>query len=319
MNKVLVVGSGYMAGEYLKVLDSLKFDVVVVGRGTAKVDKLKSEYPQFDFHSGGIEEFVASGGEIPTVAINTSTITQLKSSSICLLGAGVKKILIEKPGDIFIEGISQLNEIARKANASVYIAYNRRFYTSVLQLQKELNEDGGAIGTHFEFSEWIHTIDPGTFDVDSLSRWIMSNSSHVIDTVFHLIGLPSQLHAIVKEQDQIEWHRSGSVFFGCGVSEKDIPFTYHSNWNAPGRWAIEIWTRKRRFYLKPMEKLAVQLKGSVSINEFPINDSIDTEFKPGLFLQTKNFMEGKLDEFCTIEEQHLNMQKIYSKISGYPA
>ena len=128
-----------------------------------------------------------------------------------------------------------------------------------------------------------------------------------------------QLHAMVQGKDEIEWHRSGSVFVGSGLSEKNIPFTYHSNWNSPGRWAIEILTRNRRFYLKPLEKLFVQLKGSVQVNEFPIDDSIDKEYKAGLFLQTQKFLANELSGFCTVDEQKQHFKNIYAKIAGYQA
>lgn len=315
-NRVLVVGSGFMASEYLKVLSALECDVVVVGRGEEKIRLLETEYPQFTFHIGGLEGFIKNRSDLPEYAINTANIDQLKSTTCLLLQAGIKNILVEKPGDIYEEGLREIAALTSVSNSNVLIAYNRRFYSSVLALMKEAAIDGGVTSAHFEFTEWVHTIDPKHYGEEALTKWILSNSSHVIDTTFAIIGMPQTLHTIVRGQDNLNWHPSGTVFVGSGLSEKNIPFTYHSNWEGPGRWAIEISTNKRRFYLKPVEKLHQQLKGSVQVNDVDVDDKLDIEFKPGLFLQTKYFLNQQFDGFQTVHGQLIAIEA-YDRIGGY--
>ena len=60
---------------------------------------------------------------------------------------------------------------------------------------KIVQQDGGIISVHFEFTEWIHTINPEDYDDESLNKWIIANSSHVIDTVFYLIGNPKIINS----------------------------------------------------------------------------------------------------------------------------
>jgi len=315
-NRVLVVGSGFMAAEYLKVLVNLNWDVVVVGRGEEKIMILKKEYPQFTYHKGGLEEFLKNQTDLPEFAINTSNINQLKITTCLLLQSGIKNILVEKPGDIYEDGLREIAVLEVKNNAKVLIAYNRRFYSSVLRLMKEAVVDGGVRSAHFEFTEWVHTIDPKHYNEEALLKWILSNSSHVIDTTFSIIGNPQILNTIVQGQNYLDWHPSGTVFVGSGVTDKNIPFTYHSNWEGPGRWAIEISTKKRRFYLKPMEKLQQQLNGSVQISDVEVDDKLDIEFKPGLFLQTKNFLDKQFEGFQTVHSQVIAIE-MYYRIGGY--
>ena len=78
---------------------------------------------------------------------------------------------------------------------------------------------------------------------------------------------------------------------------------------------IEV-AKKRRFYLKPMEKLLEQKLNSVQINEVKINDNLDIQYKPGLFLQTKSFVENDFTFFLSIKDQITAMNH-YSIISGY--
>ena len=74
---------------------------------------------------------------------------------------------------------------------------------------------------------------------------------------------------------------------------KNALFSYHANWEAPGRWSVEILTPKHRLYFKPMETLQIQEIGSVAVNPVQIDDTLDKEFKPGLYLQVKSFLDGK--------------------------
>ncbi len=305
-----------MAREYLLVLKHLNFDCIVVGRSEQKIETLKSEFPDFSYFSGGILSYLKDINTVPEFAINAVSINQLESTSIELINAGVKNLLIEKPGSLSISGLQNINYYAKKNGVNVSVAYNRRFYSSIRELRNQLDIDGGVISVHFEFTEWVHTIDTETYEPEGLEKWILSNSSHVIDTVFHIIGLPVKLQPIIMGKGKISWHPSGSIFIGSGISNKGIPFSYHSNWLAPGRWSIEVLTQNRRFYLKPMEKLHVQLKGSIQVNEFGIEDEMDFRFKPGLLLQTKAFLNLETDKLVSISEQ-IEMMHFYDMIGGY--
>ena len=315
-SRVLLIGSGFMAREYLKVLASLGNEVIIVGRSDEKIQALKGDYPNFEYFSGGLNKFLGQHSDIPEFAINAASINQLRSTSILLMDAGVKYIMLEKPGELSLLGLNEIKLKSIECSADVLIAYNRRFYSSISVLKEQVEIDGGITSAHFEFTEWIHTMDPNIYDSEALKKWIISNSSHVIDTAFSLIGIPKELKAFVCGKDAITWHPSGSIFTGSGISEINIPFTYHSNWEGPGRWAIEISTRKRRFYLKPMEKLQQQIKGSVQITDFELEDHLDQEFKAGLFLQTQSFLNGKFDQMINIDGQ-VKMYSFYCSIGGY--
>jgi hypothetical protein len=56
--------------------------------------------------------------------------------------------------------------------------------------------------------------------------------------------------------------------------------------------------------------------GSIIIKDVEEKKKIDKDFKPGLFLQTKSFLDRDDSLFCTLSEQVENI-RIYSKIAGY--
>lgn len=313
---LLVIGSGGMAAEYLKVLRSLGRTADIVGRGASNLNKLKESYPENNYYYDGLDSYFNNQKHVPQFAINTVNVEYLGAISEKLLIHGIKYLLIEKPGDLDLNQLKHVSKISRDKGSEVYVAYNRRFYSSVTSLISEVKKDGGITSVSFEFTEWAHTFGPDTHSLAALNKWVLSNSSHVIDTVFYLIGEPKKLSSYVNGINNIEWHPSGSIFTGSGISVLNIPFTYHSNWNGPGRWAIEVITNKRRFYLKPMEKLHVQEIGSVALHDFKIDDALDISFKPGLYLQTKAFLDLKKQRLQTIENQ-IHVMKFYEEMAGY--
>tara|TARA_Y100000590_G_scaffold141270_3_gene162064 strand:- start:7964 stop:8938 length:975 start_codon:yes stop_codon:yes gene_type:complete len=315
--KVLVVGSGYMATEYAKVLTGLNIEYEVVGRGVSNCEKMESEF-SVKVHSGGIEHFLSNNilSEYSHI-INTVNINFLNETTQSLINAGAEKILLEKPGDLNISGLKKISDLSKMNGAEVLIAYNRRFYSSIEKLKNLVKKDGGIKSIHFEFTEWIHTIKESDYDKKSLNKWIIANSSHVIDTVFYLIGNPKIINPNIMGKSKISWHPSGSIFTGSGISTENIPFTYHANWLSSGRWNIEILTNRRCFYLKPMEILQNQRIGSIKINKVKINDNIDIKYKPGLYRQTLNFTENNFKNFCTVEDQIERIKNIYNKIGNY--
>ena len=114
----------------------------------------------------------------------------------------------------------------------------------------------------------------------------------------------------------LSWHSSASRFFGAGISEKNIPFTYGADWQASGRWGIDILTKKNRYILRPMEKLQVTPLGSSSIEDVILSTDLDDKFKPGLYSQCNNFLNHNFTYMCSLHEQILAFP-VYSQIAGY--
>ena len=93
-------------------------------------------------------------------------------------------------------------------------------------------------------------------------------------------------------------------------------FSYFADWEAPGRWGIEVMTRKRRLIFRPMEQLQVTSLGSVKVESVELSDQLDKDFKPGLYRQTQSFLAGDVERFCSLAEQ-VEHAKFYSQVAGY--
>ena len=310
--KVLLVGTGYMGREYAKVLNALQMRYDVVGRGQENCGAFSKLYPSVRVFAGGLKSFKFQ--EKYSHAIIASSVDSLFENSLTVLEHGIKKILLEKPGGINLSQIRKLSQESEKNRAVVLIAYNRRFYSSVRAAKQLIDEDKGVLSFNFEFTEWPHTIEALAISDDIKQNWFLANSTHVVDTAFYLGGKPADLKTY--SAGSLPWHKSSAIFAGAGISETGALFNYHANWKAPGRWSVEILTEKRRLILRPMEILQMQLPRSVAINEIPLDDRLDKEFKPGVYLQTKNFLEEQHGDFCTIREHEQLVEKTYNKISS---
>lgn len=305
-----------MGVEYAKVLNALHVEYMAIGRG----EQSASDFEEQTGHKavrGGLANFLLTFPDKPDCAIVSVGIEALTETCIALLDYGVKKILQEKPGFGWACEIDRLVESVLKEKATVVLAYNRRFYSSVLKAEEIIKEDGGVSSFNFEFTEWSHVIAPLSKTQVEHHTWFMGNSSHVIDTAFYLGGSPKEFCSYHSGENELEWHPSGTTYAGAGISEIGALFSYQANWSAPGRWVVEILTKKHRLYFKPMESLQIQNLGSVVVNPVEIDNKLDVDFKPGLYLQTKAFIDNDFSRFCTIEEQKQNMENYYLKMSNY--
>jgi predicted dehydrogenase len=312
MNTILLIGTGQMAIDYTKVLQSINNKLIVVGRGSesAKVFKEKTGYSPV---TGGIDLYLSENEiSIGTIAIIATGIENLMTCMLQLLNKGIEKILVEKPAAISIEELLEHEKLLKPYENSVFVAYNRRFYASVIEAQKLIAEDGGLESMHFEFTEWAHTIEPLKKAEGVKKNWFFANSTHVVDLAFFIAGRPKVLKSFSKS-GKLDWHNKTN-FVGAGETEKGVLFSYISNWESAGRWAIELLTQNRRIYLKPMEDIHVQQKGSINVIKHDLDLSLDEKYKAGLFKQVEAFISGDNNRLPTIKDHFYNSKIIYATI-----
>lgn len=312
-NTVLLVGTGPMAIEYTKVLTSMGCDFCVVGRGEDSAQKFKEETGKTAI-TGGIDDWLKKNAGFKTKAIVAVTVKELGNVTLSLLKRGFTSILVEKPGGLNPKQIQAVAKEAKVRKAKVYVAYNRRFYSSVQKAMEIIENDGGVTSFNFEFTEWSHVMSQLKNAEEALKYLFLNNSTHVVDLAFFLGGKPKKITPYIA--GGLPWHPTASIFAGAGITEKGALFSYQANWESPGRWGAEILTRKHRLIFRPLEELHIQEIGSVAINKLEINNRLDKEFKPGLYREVESFLQNDLLNLCTIEEQSKNLL-YYKKICPY--
>ena len=308
---VLLLGCGPMAVDYAKVLRALGITPIVVGRGAASAADFSAK-TGLPVEQGGFDAWLrAHAGALPERAIVAVGEKWIGAAAVALMERGVTNLLVEKPGGFDAEDIRRVGAKAAETHARVFVGYNRRFYASVAAARRLAAEDGGVTSFAFEFTEWSHVISGIAKEEGVKEEWLLANSTHVIDLAFHLGGKPVELAAFAG--GKLAWHPAAAVFTGAGRSEGGALFSYAANWEAPGRWVLELFTRKHRLVFRPLEKLQVQKIGSVALDFVEIDDALDREFKPGLHREVEAFLAGGDAILPTIAEQ-LEMLPWYLRI-----
>lgn len=312
---LVLVGSGPMARDHAKVLQAQNVPFIVVGRGDANAAAFEESIGT-PVLRGGLAAAISSGTlKHCTHAIVAVGVEALFDTSSQLIEAGITRLLVEKPAGLTATEIVCLNELALATNASVFVAYNRRFYSSVLHAQKMLEVDGGVKSFVFEFTEWGHEIVTLKKAPGVKEQWLLGNSSHVLDLAFFLGGKPSEMHT--HHAGSLDWHPRVAVFAGSGRTKHGALFSYHANWDAPGRWSLEFCSNNYRLIFRPMESLQLVRRGSVAIEPVEVEGAqLDKDFKPGLYLQTKAFLQDDTSSLCTLTEHVSNLQA-YVDIGRY--
>tara|TARA_B110000879_G_C11181481_1_gene518642 strand:- start:2692 stop:3660 length:969 start_codon:yes stop_codon:yes gene_type:complete len=315
-NKILLVGLGDMSQKYAAVLSHLNVDFTPVGRGEVSA-KSFSDSTGITAVLGGLERFIFSfKGTIASHAIVCLPVDALYKETLRLIKFGVKNILVEKPAGLTNAQINDIANHASEFGCNVFIAYNRRFFSSVVELQKRIEQEGGLLSFSFDFTEWSDSIKATSHNLEVKQNWVLANSTHVIDLAFFLGGQPKEYSS--HTSGSLDWHSRSSIFCGSGITEKGAIFNYHSNWGSPGRWGLEFCTSQSRYILKPMEKLQRVCHNSVKIEYLEVDFAgFDEDFKPGLLLQTEAFLEcHSSPNLCSIE-YHSRIFPVYEKIAGY--
>ena len=313
LESLWLVGAGPMARAHAEVLCAQQVAFETIGRGESSAGAFEAEI-QRPVRIGGLAAALKTS-EAPQRAIVAVGVEHLADSALALIRAGTKQILLEKPGGLHLGELHTLNAAALEHGASIQIAYNRRFFSSVLAARELIDQEGGLTSFRFEFTEWGHVIEPLEKGAGVKAHWALGNSAHVIDLAFYFGGLPVDWQH--WRGGELSWHPAAARFCGAGVTASGALFSYSADWQAPGRWALELMTRQHRYILCPIEGLQRIPLGSVRAESIPLDDQLDRDFKPGLYRQDAAFLAGSLgSESCSLQCQ-LAIADVVSDMAGY--
>jgi predicted dehydrogenase len=310
---VLLIGAGGMARQYAIALKEMNIsDVTIFSRTEENAIKLSTEF-NFSYVSGDLLDLLKNMNQKDLVIIATS-IESLVPITKLVIQNNQKNILVEKPGSVYFQDLLELHQINN--NSRIRIAYNRLTYPNFYKLKNLILNEGGITSCNFNFTEQLGGIDFTRSSDEIYHRWGISNSLHVISMVFELIGFPKEF--LFYQSGKLDWHPTGSVFVGSGLSEKNIPFSYHADWGSSGRWGIEIMTNENAYKLVSLEQLFVCPKNSFSWESV----SFDIPFpdvKQGISEEIAVMLYPELEENIPLIslEKAAQFNQIAEKILGY--
>lgn len=250
--QVIIIGAGWMADQYCRALQAMGIrSVTVISRKEESAKQCCEKYG-YQPRYGGYKDSLPTikGSDLIIVA---TPVHELMPATEYAVRLGHKNILVEKPGSLYSSELFDWAKRSDERNARIRIAYNRLVYPNFLMLKELVQSEGGITSCRYTFTELLHTINFNNNHKDVYKRWGIANSLHVISMAHNLIGMPGVLSFYRK--GGLPWHPSGSRFVGSGISKKDIPFSFHGDWDSAGRWGVEVMTHECAYRLIPLEKL----------------------------------------------------------------
>lgn len=312
--RVWLVGAGPMAAFHAAVLAALPHETTIIATSPVRAQPLAEAHGMISFHGGLTEALKVL--PLPDCAVVALPIDLLATAGEQLIRAGVRRVLLEKPAAISVPAMEALCRCAADSDAYLGIAYNRRFLASVERAREIIAQEGPVLSFSFDFTENAPRVAELTTPDEIKARWLLANSTHVIDLAFHLCGWPDQ--AQYSTQGALAWHPSAAFFQGNGTTQSGAHFSYMSDWRGPGRWGMEIVLPHKRLFLRPIEELSVMQSGRFDLQKVDIDSDLDIRFKPGLFQMLSGFLDITPDPRITTGAEQLDaMKNIYSSMGNY--
>lgn len=311
--KVAFVGAGYMAAEHMKAfsgIDGVEL-VGVYSRTYARGEQLAANYPGMKVCDSMAELYQQTCADLVVV-----TVTELSMNAVateCFTYPW--KVLLEKPAGYNLPDAAAILEASRRNNSSVYVALNRRSYSSTGNAldRLETNSSPRFIKVQDQQDQeaalTIHKNPPLMVE-----NYMYANSIHMID-YFRVFGRGE----ITKVTPVVPWNaREPSIVVAhIEFSSGDIGL-YEGIWNGPGPWAVTVNTPQERLEMRPLEQLSVQIKGERKLNQIQV-DQVDVGYKPGLRKQALAAVAaatGQPTSLVTLEDAFKSMQLV-AKIFGH--
>lgn len=192
-----------------------------------------------------------------------------------LASLGFRRLLIEKPVSLWSTQIQRLSEYLDRQGVEAVCGYNRIAYPSFHEVRSRTDAEGGITSCTYNVTELIKPDWTQRFSSDDLCRWGVSNSLHLVGMAHGLIGPPKSWSS--HRSGVLDWHPTGSVFVGSGMSSRDIPFAYHADWGSKGRWSVEVHTAVSTYRLCPIEEVMRKTEALGEWEQVPL-----TAFAPGV-------------------------------------
>jgi predicted dehydrogenase len=303
---VAVIGAGYMAREHIRAFQDVTGVKIagITSRTKARAEALAAEF-SIPLVCDSIDElYTKTSAELVIV-----TVPELAANAVSRTCFDYPwTILMEKPAGYNLADAEDIEAAARAKKARVFVALNRRFYSSTQTVLQDLETSVSPRFIHVQDQEdQKRALQAGQPSI-VVDNWMYANSVHVID-YFTLFGRGpiSSVVPIVKWDPDHPWIVIAKVQFKSG----DIGL-YEGIWEGPSPWSVSINVSEKRWEMRPLENATFQLAGQRK-SEIVETHPWDKQFKPGLRLQAEKVVaasRGAESELPTLGEALKSMRLV---------
>lgn len=309
--KVAIIGAGYMAREHIRAFAAIP-DVKVVGihsRTRARAESLAAEFGIPHVCDSIAELYNVTQADLVVVVVLVLEMRQVAVS--CFDFAWT--VLLEKPAGYNYEDGLAISAAAKAQASKVFVALNRRHYSSTQQVCAALALDSAPRFIKVQDQEDLEEAQAGGQPALVIQNWMYANSIHLID-FFRIFGRGR----ITSVDAVIPWNPSNP-----GVVVSHIRFDsgdqglYEGYWNAPAPWAVSVSLPSARWELRPVEQASIQRRGERR-QQVLEQGARDIEYKPGLLTQAEAAVaaaRGHVSSIATLDDA-LETMYLTHKIFG---
>jgi predicted dehydrogenase len=316
--KLAVIGAGDVAPFHLDAFQAIgvRFFGIAASHGSERAKNLGQRYDFSNIFSSW-QELVEGADEFDALLLCTPpTVSELILRSILPFK---KKILVEKPVTISLDSMDSL---LKKDCSNVSVAFNRRYYESVIEFKKSITNQSGHLS--------VSIIEDNFSDLEKLRESLFENSVHIFDILNFVFG-PISINSV--KNIHAPKGAIGNILDDTGNYIGDFKIKF----GPPENSEILFSTDKSSFLLKPIEKFSRfnTLVSADPTTEKPIRayipqwsgngaDSIyvRTDFKPGFLEQAKEFvnqvpiLDRKLSTMAEARRATMLADSIYKSIAS---
>lgn len=278
MTKVAIIGAGSMAREHIRAFGSIP-GVKVTGlhsRTRGKAELLAGEF--------GIENVCddiaslkdKSGADLVVVAVPELAANVVAKEAFAQDWA----VLLEKPAGYDLDDAEDLFAAANGHAKPVMVGFNRRFYSSLRAVLKDINQRDELRYVHIQDQQSYVEARFHGHPEKVVEKFMYANSIHVVDMIICLCrGDITEVRQIMPWKGEETEIVLAHISFDSGDTA-----LYEGIWSGPGPWACSVSTPSRRWVMQPLEKAAYQNaneRTQIAVE----TESIDTDYKAGFVLQ----------------------------------
>lgn len=304
--KIAVVGAGNMASEHIKAFSDIA-DVEIVAitsRNIERAKKLAEKYKIGAVCTDMSQMYEQHQPEGLIIAVPELETYSVLSQAILFPWS----ILAEKPVGYNYEQAKQLINIVQHREESIFVALNRRHYSSTREVLRQVNTEAGVRVIVVNDQEDSDSALAEGRPLQIVENWMYANSIHLIDyfTIF-CRGEVEKINRVAP------WKGLGTEIVVCEIvyssGDKGV---YMSYWNRPHPWIVSISSKNKWWEIRPIESAAVTSR----MSRIPVaieKNEWDIHFKPGIRRQAEEFVNHlKREEFClpTIRQSLVTMKLV---------
>lgn len=304
--KVAIIGAGYMAGEHIRALSDVPGTVVVgiFSRTRSKADSLAETFGIKVVAESVTELYERTQADLVVVAV--SEISMREVSLECFRFPWV--VLLEKPPGYMLRDARAIQREALAGNRKVFVALNRRFYSTTQTALADLATQEGRRYVHVQDQQSQEQVASLGYPKSIIDHLMYANSIHLVDYfAVYCRGAVKSVNRVLR------WNAADpGVVVAFVEFESGDQGLYEGMWQGPGPWAVSVTTPAIRWELRPLEQVFFQRRGERQRHGVECS-AWDLNFKPGLRLQAQEVVAavlGAKSRSVTLDEAVKTMELV---------